>query len=31
VLVHALSHETSRMMRELLDVTTQYTTDEEAV
>ena len=30
-LVHALSHETPRTMRELLDVATKYATTEEAV
>ena len=30
-LVHALGHKTPHMMRELLDITTQYATDEEAV
>jgi hypothetical protein len=30
-LVHVLGRETPRMTRELLDITTQYTTGEEAV
>jgi hypothetical protein len=30
-LIHALNCETSRMTRELLDVTTQYATGDEAV